>query len=355
MLRTEKTTMKAALATLGKGVKRSILPILDCVLIEPEVMRTSCLGFELRLSGVLVQTEEPFEPMAVPFESLKAAVNSLPDGLAFELISEKIEGSRDRRNLIIRQSKTIMRIQGYTANEWPEIAEQGGQRWEISAELFEEAASTISGFCMNDPLRPVMGGVHFNGSMIVATDSHRMLCRKVEGVEFEQEFTIPREVLLAALRKNDHPAIIGSGYISQGDLELIYKPIEDRYPNFRAVIPDEQPYSMTFDLQALRDALKIASVGESKTTHRVDFSVGDGLLLIESNDQDFGKYAKTEIEASADIAGGFQFSLNNFLFASVLAAVEEGQVCLQFQSFNRAFTIETEKWVALIMPVMKPE
>lgn len=151
---------------------------------------------------------------------------------------------------------------------------------ETVVELPIELLSAIAVAASRDETRPILTGVYFDGTDIVATDSYRLHIARVADAEFPKAL-IPWNVL-AQVAKHGQPArmrlemvdyMIGWGgnekvggqwarhaTIETDRITWHARCIEGDYPNYRSLVPaDHQyPYQLITDRLALLEAVKDA-------------------------------------------------------------------------------------------------
>ena len=106
----------------------------------------------------------------------------------------------------------------------------------------------------NDDLRPAMTGVFFELSkdcvQFVATDAHRLIRYKRNDSKATKNdsFIVPKKPLNLvknALPDNDDDIQISYNknhlFVSHGDVQMICRLIDARFPDYKVVIPDDNP------------------------------------------------------------------------------------------------------------------
>ena len=132
----------------------------------------------------------------------------------------------------------------------------------------------------NDDLRPAMTGVFFEldakGMTCVATDAHRLVRFKRTDVSCPKTdtFIVPKKplnLLKSALPDNDDELQISYNsnhlFIKHGGTELVCRLIDARFPDYKVVIPLDNPYKMTVNKNDFQSALRRVSVFSNKSTN----------------------------------------------------------------------------------------
>lgn len=120
----------------------------------------------------------------------------------------------------------------------------------------------------SDPLRPIMSTIHFADKGLVVTDAHKLLHIAFKNSDFKGNYAT----------QNTLDALKGSQ-----DIKTIEKATEiiknDKYPNWEAVIPRENPFVYEIDTMKLYQYTKVALNYSNKTTNQVAFKYADGRAI----------------------------------------------------------------------------
>ena len=83
-----------------------------------------------------------------------------------------------------------------------------------------------------------------------------------------------------------------------GDVSLVCRLIDGRYPNYEAVIPKENPNNLTVNRQAFLNSVKRVSYFSNKTTHQVRLKIAGSELHVSAEDPDFANNADERLTCS---------------------------------------------------------
>ena len=133
----------------------------------------------------------------------------------------------------------------------------------------------------NDDLRPAMTGVYFELNkgyiQFVATDAHRLVRYKRTDVSCPKadSFIVPRKplnLLKAALPDNEDEITISYNnnhlFVKHGTTQMSCRLIDARFPDYKVVIPADNPYKMTVGKSDFQGALRRVSVFSNKAPTR---------------------------------------------------------------------------------------
>lgn len=222
----------------------------------------------------------------------------------------------------------------------------------------------------NDDLRPVMSGVFFQLSSdnltFVATDAHKLVKYKRNDIKATTlaEFIMPKKPLnlLKNIIDNDHEVIIeynnSNAKFDMDGLTVICRLIDGQYPNYEAVIPNENPNVLTIDRSLLLSSLKRVSIFSNKTTHQVRLKIAGAELNISAEDVDFSN--KAEERLTCDYKGeDIEIGFNSRFLIEMTNNLDCKEVKLEMSLPNRAGILrpldgysDDEELIMLVMPVM---
>jgi len=134
--------------------------------------------------------------------------------------------------------------------------------------------------------------------------------------------------------------------------------IDGKYPNYGAVIPDENPNILTVDRMSFLNSIKRVSIFSNKTTHQVKLKVAGSELAISAEDLDFSNEAKERLTCSYD-GDDLEIGFNSKFLLEMLNHISTQEVILEMSESNKAGILlpssndnESEDILMLVMPVM---
>jgi len=152
----------------------------------------------------------------------------------------------------------------------------------------------------NDDLRPAMTGVYFEldkkGLQFVATDAHRLVRykRKDAACPKSDSFIVPRKplnLLKAAIPANNDEITISYNsnhlFVKHGTTQMSCRLIDARFPDYKVVIPTDNPYRLTVNKNDFQGALRRVSVFSNKSTNQVALNISGSELQLAAQDVDF--------------------------------------------------------------------
>src|SRR5699024_58451 len=200
----------------------------------------------------------------------------------------------------------------------------------------------------------------------VATDAHKLVkySRSDLSTAEEAEFTMPQKPLnilktILAGKEEDVQIEYSESNVKftfEGT-ELTCRLIDGKYPNYKAVIPNENPNVLDIDRQQFLNSVRRVSIFSNKTTHQVKLTLAGSELKISAEDVDFSN--KAEERLTCDYNGDdLEIGFNSRFLTEMLNNLESDNIQLEMSMPNRAGILtpqngleEGEEVLMLVMPV----
>jgi DNA polymerase-3 subunit beta len=222
----------------------------------------------------------------------------------------------------------------------------------------------------NDDLRPAMTGVFFelskDGVQFVATDAHRLVRYKRTDTKASKtdSFIVPKKplnLLKNALPDNDDEISVSYNanhlFVSHGDVQMICRLIDARFPDYKVVIPAENPYHLTVNKADFQNALRRVSVFSNKSTNQVALSISGSELQMAAQDVDFSFEGNERMSCQYN-GEDIQIAFNAKFLIEMLNAADTEEVRVELSTPTKAGLIkpseqaEGEDLLMLVMPLM---
>jgi DNA polymerase-3 subunit beta len=216
-----------------------------------------------------------------------------------------------------------------------------------------------------------MNGMYFDQAdrdtlNIVASNGH-VLIRNAEGVVNEPGafiMTKKAATLLPTLLDGDDEVTVSfddrAVEFAQGVMSFVFLMVEGRYPNYMSVIPQDAPYSLKADRQALLKAVRNVAHFTSSSSRlvRLDISSNQHMTLY-GEDYDFSTLANDRIDIDYSAAKDMQIGVKADSIIDELSRLMEPTVSIHFTDPSRAVTItpddplyQGEEITMLLMPML---
>jgi DNA polymerase-3 subunit beta len=222
----------------------------------------------------------------------------------------------------------------------------------------------------NDDLRPAMTGVFFelekNGITFVATDAHRLVRYKLKDVNCPKadSFIVPKKplnLLKASLPDNDDQITVSYNnnhlFVKHGTVQLSCRLLDARFPDYKVVIPAENPYRMTIGRQDFQSALRRVSIFSNKSTNLVTLNISGSELQLMGQDVDFSFEGNERMSCQYD-GEDITISFNARFLIEMLSSTDSDDVRLELSTPTKAGLLkpveqdENEDLLMLAMPLM---
>ena len=222
----------------------------------------------------------------------------------------------------------------------------------------------------NDDLRPAMTGVFFelekSGLTAIATDAHRLVRYKLINVTCSKSdsFIVPKKplnLLKNSLPDNDDELTISYNnnhlFVNHGTVELSCRLLDARFPDYKVVIPGDNPYRMTIGRADFQAALRRVSIFSNKSTNLVTLSISGSELQLTAQDVDFSFEGNERMACQYD-GDDITISFNARFLIEMLSATDSEEVRLELSTPTKAGLIkpveqeESEDLLMLAMPLM---
>jgi DNA polymerase-3 subunit beta len=221
-----------------------------------------------------------------------------------------------------------------------------------------------------DDLRPAMTGVFFeltkDGVQFVATDAHRLVRYKRTDAKATKtdSFIVPKKplnLIKNALPDNDDEINISYNsnhlFVSHGDVQMICRLIDARFPDYKVVIPAENPYHLIVNKHDFQNALRRVSVFSNKSTNQVALSITGSELQMAAQDVDFSFEGNERMNCQYN-GEDLQIAFNAKFLIEMLSAADTDDVRVELSTPTKAGLVkpteqgEGEDLLMLVMPLM---
>ncbi len=344
-----------------------VVPILENFLFEIDKTNLTVTASDLQTSMITEITVESKErgSIAVPARILLDTLKNLPDQpvtFSIDESSYSIEISSDNGRY---------KLSGENATDFPKVPSVSNDfSATLSSDVLARAVNNTIFATSNDELRPAMTGVYVNlgdkNTTFVATDGHRLVRYRRSDVKSDNgnAIIIPRKALnlLKATLPTENTDVsidfnMSNAFFKFGNIRMICRLIDERYPDYENVIPSANTIKMTISRTDLLGSLKRISIYANKTTHQVRLKITGSELQVSAEDLDFSNEANERLSCEhegEDIEIGF----NARFLIEMLSNLDTDQIKLNMTAPNKAGVIlpvekdKNEDILMLVMPVM---
>lgn len=364
------SVLNSRLQILAKAINsKSTLRVLDCFLFEckNQSLHITASDTENTLqTTIALDTLEGEGVFAVANKNMLDALKELPE----QPLTFNIEPENHTISISYQNGESNFATQ--PCEEYPAIENnsEGRTSLTITSEVLLDSISRSLFATDNNDVRPVMNGVYFDITdshlALVATDGHKLVRNIIYGVAADTvtSFILPKKpatLLRNSLSKDDSEVTINftqrNAEFVFGEYTLICRLIEGRYPNYNAVIPQNNPNELNIDRKSLIGAIKRVLPFASASSQLIRLSIELGKLTVSSEDIDFSASAKESI--LCDYNGqNLNIGFGGNVLLEILNSLDSDDVCLKLADPSRAGVIqpgeqpENQEILMLIMPMI---
>ncbi len=343
----------------------SVLPILEDFLftISGNELAISATDLETSIVTKIEVMADADGMVAVPAKILVETLKALPQ----QPITFSID---DNFSIQITSAYGKYRLAGENGSDFPKIPEpEQTDHIKVSGQALLRGINKTIFATSNDELRQAMTGVYFkidfNKLILVATDAHKLVKYTYQGItsEVSTSFIIPKRALhlLKNAASSDEDVKISfnksNAFFAIGNTELVCRLIDQRYPDYNAVIPVDNPNLLTVTRDDFQQCLKRIAIYANKTTNQVILNINAGSLTVSAQDLDFSNEATEQMACNYE-GNPLTIGFNAKFLVEMLGVLESDDVRLELSTSTRAGILsptekeEFEEIIMLVMPVM---
>ena len=326
-------------------VSKNAISILSNIYLEAKDNNLKIKATDLKVNfetSVPVTIEEPGS--AVVFgETFLGIISSFPEGpMEVEQKDNKVKIST-----FVKNKKYNLKC--IAVDNFPEFPVSNTEYFQIPVKQFKEMINQTIFAVSDDETRFFMNGVYLekveNKIMMVATDGRRLAYIDKEAndiKDFAGVIVHPKILNIITKRAGDEGVIDISVtdkliFIRFGSYSFSSVLLEGQFPNYRKVIPEEQPHSLFVNRVEMLDSLKGLSQVVERKSHRIYLGLKPGVMKIYSEE---GEIADGNEEIPCKYDGEeIALALNYRYIEEPFKAINSDEICINFSEANKAITI----------------
>ena len=364
------SALLSLLATTGKVISnKNTLPILDYFLMElsGSELKVTTSDLETTLVGsIAVESLESEGTIAAPAKLMLDSLKEFPE------MPLTVDVNDQNWEIKINWKSGSLSIPGASAVSYPAVPQLSAEKKELKMDVDTLVAGinkTIFATA-DDELRPVMNGIFISltpGALtFVGTDAHKLVKHESEMENAETaSFILPKKpanLLKSVLLKEDDAIEVAfdskNAQFKLKSHTLVCRLIEGNYPNYNAVIPENNPNKVLVDRIELLNGIKRVAVCSNPTTNLIRMDIAANKITLTAQDIDFSVSANETISCSYDgqeISIGFKSTF----MVEILSNMETPTVMVELADSTRAGVFkpvydekQTSATLMLLMPMM---
>jgi DNA polymerase-3 subunit beta len=344
----------------------TVLPILEDFLFEVENSKLTVVATDLETVMRIRLDVEAKETgrVCIPAKILMDSLKNLPDQPLTFTIDKNF-------GIEITSDNGKYKVMGENPDNFPKepVADDTTSFTMTSSALVTAINKTLFAVS-NDDLRPAMTGVYFELSkdavQFVATDAHRLVRYKRTDAQAPRQdsFIVPKKplnLLKSALPDNEDEITISYNsnhlFVKHGTTQMSCRLIDARFPDYKVVIPTDNPYKLVVDKASFQSALRRVSVFSNKSTNQVALNISRSELQLAAQDIDFSFEGNERMKCQYD-GEDLTIAFNARFLIEMLNAADNDEVRIELSTPTKAGILKPteqqdgEELLMLVMPLM---
>lgn len=369
---------------------RSTLPILSNLYFNLEGKELTVMGSDLEVYiEIKINVDGKSDgQVALPAKKLETLLQNLSGKeLSFDL--------QNGYKTVIKTKGGKWTLTGEDPNDFPMPAEvEGSKEIDIAGTLISRYLPKAIHAASNDELRRSMNGVFFEikkGEFkVVATDGHRLVKIINSNFDYIGEKTsmlVPIKTcqLMTKLFPKDASNKTKAGTENESEAPSVEEEndtqkvsiffsneflkcsfanvtihsrlIDDTFPNYDSVIPNDNEKILKVSKNDLIGAVKRSIIMSDQVTNKTSFSISESELKVRAANNEYGTDADETIESSFTESDEFEIAFNGKYLLEAIQLFETDELLFDFSTPLKASIIrpseqrENEDLMMLVMPV----
>ena len=344
----------------------TVLPILEDFLFEIEKNKLTIVATDLETVMKIQMDIEARDSgkFCIPAKILQDSLKNIPEQpLTFNI---------DKNYAVeITSDNGKYKVMGENPDNFPKEPEADeASSFTMPSSAMVTAINKCVFATSNDELRPAMTGMFFElsktGITTVATDAHRLVRYSRLDVECPETatFVVPKKplnLLKNVLPNSDEKLNISYSnnhlFLKHDSTEMVCRLIDARFPDYKVVIPTDNPYKLTVNKNDFQNALRRVSVFSNKSTNQVALTISGSELQLAAQDVDFSFEGNERMSCQYD-GEDLQIAFNAKFLIEMLSAADTNEIIVELSTPTKAGIIkptekkENEDLLMLVMPLM---
>lgn len=344
----------------------TVLPILEDFLFEVDKNKLTVVATDLETVMRIQMEIEAKEAgkVCIPAKILMDSLKNIPEQPLTFTIDKNF-------GIEITSDNGKYKVMGENPDNFPkEPAADDTTSFIMTASALVTAINKTLFAVSNDDLRPAMTGVFFelnkDSIQFVATDAHRLVRYKRTEVACPRQdsFIVPRKplnLLKSALPDNEDEITVNYNsnhlFVKHGTTQMSCRLIDARFPDYKVVIPVDNPYKLTLNKAQFQSALRRVSVFSNKSTNQVALHINGSELQLAAQDVDFSFEGNERMKCQYD-GEDLTIAFNARFLIEMLNAADGEEVRIELSTPTKAGILkptdsdENEELMMLVMPLM---
>ncbi|HQN64878.1 MAG TPA: DNA polymerase III subunit beta [Methylophilus sp.] len=327
--------------------RRHTLPILSNLLVEVsnQAFKLTATDLEMQISLAISNHFKEAFATTISAKKFLDICRSLPE-------SSEINLQTSDSRMTVKAGKSRFNLQTLPAADYPLMAKASGSftQVKVSQNALKKCLRQVEFAMAQQDIRYYLNGLllEINGDRLnfVGTDGHRLSFTSMQLVQsYEKaEVIVPRKTvieLVKLLEDNDEDIIIeiSSSQINFtfGEINLISKVIDGKFPDYNRVIPQGHRNSFTVDRLQILTAMQRASILSNEKYRGIRLDIHPNLLrLVSTNTEQEEAEEELEISYSGE---AIDVGFNVTYLIDVLNNIQHNEVTFALADANSSCLI----------------
>ena len=342
--------------------RRHTLPILSNLLLEAKdnSIQLTTTDLEMQISLTIKAALQETLSTTISAKKFLDICRSLPEGIDIDLMS------KDNR-MTVKAGKSRFNLQTLPAADYPVMTKTNGDAIQIQLpqiqlkRLLKQVEFAMAQQDIRYYLNGLLLEVNENKLNLVGTDGHRLsfTSATLNKTYEKADVILPRKTvieLIKLLEDNDEEVMIeiatGQVNFAFGDMRLISKVIDGKFPDYHRVIPTEHTKTFTANRQAILTAMQRASILSNEKYRGIRMVLSeDNIKLISTNTEQEEAEEELEISYKQD---SLDIGFNVTYLIDVLNNTQQESINFSFADANSSCLItiqEDNDYKYVVMPM----
>ncbi len=344
----------------------TVLPILEDFLFEIEKNKLTVVATDLEtVMRVQLDIEaKDSGKVCIPAKIMMDSLKNIPDQPLTFTIDKNF-------GVEITSDNGKYKVMGENPDNFPkEPSADDTTSFTMTAAALVTAINKTIFATSSDDLRPAMTGVFFEldkkGLQCVATDAHRLVKYKRTDAKCPKtdSFIAPRKplsLLKSAIPDNDEEITVSYNsnhlFVKHGTTQMSCRLIDARFPDYKVVIPLDNPYKLTVNRNDFQNALRRVSIFSNKSTNQVALNITGSELQLAAQDVDFSFEGNERMQCQYN-GEDLMIAFNAKFLIEMLNAADTDDVVIELSTPTKAGILkpsvqeDNEELLMLVMPLM---
>lgn len=251
--------------------------------------------------------------------------------------------------------------------EYPKVPENNHEAlFTIETNKLKNIINSLLYAINAEPTKPALNGAYFNFTKneidFVATDGHRLVkITRQNETSIQKGYIIPKKylnILNTFLEGQKETSLIFSEdhvFLKNGNDLFYSKIIDEKFPNYNAVIPENNLEKLTAQRTEVLNNIKAAAIATNKNTNQISLNFSEGKVYFKSVNQPESKTVYAPIKSAEYGGEELIIGFNALYLKEAVSNYPSEEIFFTFKDASSATLFlpkeNDQKTTILLMPV----